>query len=66
MLGLRLSQGLDVKNFKTLFGIDFFEKYHNIIEGLEKQNLVERYGDYFRVKPEKFYILNSVITEFIL
>ncbi|MBR2302642.1 MAG: hypothetical protein IKA42_02455 [Clostridia bacterium] len=66
MLGLRLCQGLDVKNFKTLFGIDFFEKYHNIIERLEKQNLVERYGDYFRVKPEKFYILNSVITEFIL
>ena len=65
MLGLRLCQGLDVKNFKTLFGIDFFEKYHNIIEKLENQNLVEMQGDYFRVRPEKFYILNSVITEFI-
>jgi len=66
MLGLRLCQGLDVKNFKNLFGIDFFEKYHNIIEKLENQNLVEMQGDYFRVRPEKFYILNSVITEFIL
>lgn len=66
MLGLRLCQGLDIKTFKNLFGIDFLEKYHNIIKRLEKQNLVEMQGDFFRVRPEKFYILNSVITEFIL
>ena len=66
MLGLRLCDGLDTKDFNQKFGVDFFEIYNNIIERLQKQNLVEIKGDFFRVKPEKFYILNSVITEFIL
>ena len=66
MLGLRLCGGLDVKDFKQRFEVDFFEEYRHIIQRLEKQDLVETCGDFFRVRPEKFYILNSVITEFIL
>ena len=65
MLGLRLCDGLDTKDFKNRFGVDFFEKYHHIIKRLQQQNLVETSGDFFKVRPEKFYILNSVITEFI-
>lgn len=66
MLGLRLCEGLDTKDFKQRFNVDFFDQYQHIIKRLEQQNLVETKGDFFRVKPEKFYILNSVITEFIL
>lgn len=66
MLGLRLERGLDAQKFKNIFGRDFFEYYGNIIERLQKQNLAEVDGAFFKVKKEKFYILNSVITEFII
>jgi len=66
MLGLRLSQGIDLKDFQNRFKVDFFEKFGHIIERLKKNDLVDFDTQFFKVKPDKFYILNSIITEFII
>lgn len=66
MLGLRLEEGFAVDEFEDLFKTDFFVRYGNIIERLTAQGLVEYSDGRVRVKSEKFYILNSIITEFII
>lgn len=44
MLGMRLSQGIDIKKFNALFGIDFYERYGSVFE---------------RFSPEYVYIDDS-------
>ncbi len=66
MLGLRLEEGINVSDFNNEFGVDFLTVYCNIIERLQKQNLVSFDGTRLKVNKDKFYILNSIITEFII
>ncbi len=66
MLGLRLEDGINVSDFNNEFDVDFLTVYGNIIERLQKQNLVSFDGTRLKVNKDKFYILNSIITEFII
>lgn len=66
MLGLRLEKGIDIVDFFEMFDLDFLGLYGNIIERLKNQNIVSFDGRHLKVKKDKFYILNSIITEFII
>lgn len=66
MLGLRTQSGIDVKNFNERFQADFFALYGNIIKRLVDRDVLEIFDNGVRIKVDKFYILNSVITEFIV
>ena len=66
MLSLRTADGLDAADFADRFGEDFFELYGNIIKRLVSGGCVAADGGGIRIREDKFYILNSIITEFII
>ena len=66
MLSLRTADGLDAADFSDRFGEDFFELYGNIIKRLVNGGCVAADGGGIRIREDKFYILNSIITEFII
>ncbi len=66
MLSLRTADGLDAADFADRFGEDFFELYGNIIKRLVSGGCVAADDGGIRIREDKFYILNSIITEFII
>ena len=66
MLGLRLEKGFSVSEYDNLFNEEFYQKNKDIINRLQQQKLIIYDGEFIRIHPEKFYILNSIITEFII
>lgn len=65
MLRLRLTEGLDVKDFNYKFSADFREMYRMQINYLIKNNLLEIDGDYIRLTKKGMDISNYVIEEFM-
>ncbi|MDR1939793.1 MAG: radical SAM family heme chaperone HemW [Clostridiales bacterium] len=63
MLGLRLAEGIDAAGINAEFGVDFFREYSGVLT---------KYGRCFNlsktrlsVKDEFFYVINSLLTEFL-
>lgn len=63
MLMLRLREGINLKKFKKLFGVDFMEKYKNIVDKLSDYFVIS--PEFIRVTDRGFYVLNSILTEFL-
>lgn len=62
MLSLRTERGIDLGQYKSLFGQDFLTEYAPQIKKLENFLLV---GDKFlKIRPENLFIQNSIIIEF--
>jgi oxygen-independent coproporphyrinogen-3 oxidase len=66
MLGLRLQNGFSVQKFNRLFGADFMLKYEKPLKKLKTAGLIALGGARIRLKPDKFYLLNSIIVEFMI
>ncbi len=70
MLGLRLDKGISVSEFYDKFAVNIYEKYPNINKLIEL-NLLKTYQDsatnqqFIAVKPDKFYVLNEILTEIL-
>ncbi|MDE7453318.1 MAG: radical SAM family heme chaperone HemW [Clostridia bacterium] len=62
MLALRTVRGIDLEEYKKLFGCNFGEKYAEAIKKVE--GFVESDGKYFRIKDESLFVQNSIIVEF--
>lgn len=62
MLRLRLSVGVDLEEFKKLFGADFITKYKEQIKKLEKVLICDEKA--VRIKDEYAFVQNSIIVEF--
>ena len=62
MLRLRTAEGIDLNEFKNLFGTDFLSKYSAQIKKLE--NSLEIIGDKIKIKDEYLFVQNSIIIEF--
>ena len=64
-LGLRLIRGLDLQDFKTRFGFDFYERFSAPIARLRDGGLVECGQERVRLTPSGCLLSNEVFTEFL-
>lgn len=65
MLRLRLTEGLNIKEFNNKFSQDFLEMYKLQIDYLIKNNLLELKNDFVRLTKKGLDISNYVIEEFM-
>lgn len=63
MLGLRTRYGVNAGEFKELFGVDFFEKYHTALE--KKRDFLDIDGNLVRIKEEYLYVQNGILMDFM-
>lgn len=66
MLRLRLTEGINVSDFKQKFSVDFKEIYKMQINYLVSYDLLESVGDYIRLTKKGMDVSNSVIEEFMI
>ena len=64
-LGLRLTDGIPLDEFRTRFGFDLREKYRRQIAHLNDAGLVEVVPDRFRLTPRGWMLSNEVFTELL-
>lgn len=65
-LGLRMTRGIDAKNFFDRFGKNFFEVYGKVIEKNLRSGLLEVDGDRIFLTERGMELSNVVSAEFIL
>lgn len=63
MLNLRLVSGFKLDEFKSLFNRDFLIEYKGEIERVKDSLIVDESS--VRVKPEKFFILDSILVDLL-
>jgi oxygen-independent coproporphyrinogen-3 oxidase len=66
MLGLRLREGVNLRELSTAFNIDLKDLYSATIHSLEHIGMLEVDGDVIRLTREALFVSNSVISEFML
>ena len=64
-LGLRLTDGIPLAEFRTRFGFDLRERYSRQIAHLNDAGLVELMPDRFRLTPRGWMLSNEVFTELL-
>lgn len=64
-LGLRLTDGIPLAEFRTRFGFDLRERYRRQIAHLNEAGLVELESDRFRLTPRGWMLSNEVFTELL-
>ncbi len=64
-LGLRLTDGIPLAEFRTRFGFDLRERYRRQIAHLNEAGLVELVSDRFRLTPRGWMLSNEVFTELL-
>lgn len=65
-LGLRMTEGVSEEKFRMDFGRDIDVVYGEVIEKLEKQNLLERKDGRIKLTDRGVDISNYVMSEFLL
>jgi len=64
MLGLRKTQGINIKNFNKKYNCDIFKKYPNI-NYLINNKLITYKDNYFFIPNNKLYISNTIINKIL-
>jgi oxygen-independent coproporphyrinogen-3 oxidase len=64
-LGLRLTDGIPLAEFRNRFGFDLRERYRRQIAHLNDAGLVELVTDRFRLTPRGWMLSNEVFTELL-
>lgn len=62
---MTMNEGLDLKEFKNRFSIDFEEKYKDIIKKYLDENLIKISGDIIKFTDEGLYYSNEFYTNII-
>lgn len=65
ILGLRLTEGIDVSVFKQRYGKDIFTVYPEQIDKLLQESMLELYGTKLRLTAKGLDLANQVFMEFI-
>lgn len=65
MMGLRLTQGINLTEINKLFCINFQEKYKVIIEKYIQMNMLEIQDNYLKTTDSGMNYLNNILIEFI-
>lgn len=63
MLALRTSEGLNVEEFNSLYGADFFKEYSMALA--KNSPYLDVQGDRVRIKDEYLYVQNTIICDFL-
>lgn len=65
ILRFRINRGLDINDFRTLFNIDFEERYRSQIDDLAEKGLIEKIVYSYRLTRKGMDLANKVFVEFI-
>lgn len=65
ILGLRLSEGINLETFKKEFGQDIKDIYPSVLERYLKAGALVLEGSSLKMKPEYWFVANSVLQEFV-
>ena len=63
MLAFRLSDGINLEDYKNIFGIDFNEKYKNQINKYNK--FLNINNNNISIKEEYLSVMNSIVVDFL-
>lgn len=66
MLALRTERGIDESDFASRFGYSFFDRNAEMAEKYIKLGVVERNGGRIRIAPNKMFVMNGIIEDFML
>ena len=64
-LGFRIAEGVDEQEINQKFGINFSEKYKNILEKYLATGHIIKTGKGYRLSDEGFLVSNLILSEFI-
>ena len=65
MLGLRKIEGISLQEFKSKFGIDFFEEFKSIYNKLNNEGLLILENEYIKLSDKGIDLANLVWEEFV-
>ncbi len=65
MLGLRLSNGINLENFENRYDISLWDQFPKQLERLKSENLIEIDDSHIRLSKKGFFLADSVILEFM-
>lgn len=65
MLGLRLREGISLKEYESRFGISFLHGRKEIIDRLVAFGYISIEGDRLHLTEQGFYVSNAILTELI-
>ena len=63
--GLRLSEGLDRRNFQARFGVDPWQRYGASLQPYVEDGLMWQGGDRFGLTRRGMLVANSILAEFV-
>ena len=63
MLGLRTADGINIKEYNTLFNKDFDLEYKEVLA--KKAEFLDRNGDNLKIKDKYLYVQNDIILAFM-
>lgn len=64
-MGLRLSAGLDSRNFRARFGVDPWTRYRATLEPCVDEGLMWRRGDQFGLTRRGMLVANEILAAFV-
>lgn len=65
MMGLRLLEGIDLRDYRCRFGSDLYEEKGTRIDKLRELNMLELEGDRLRLSAQALFVSNRVIGELL-
>ena len=65
-LGLRKIKGINIKEFKNVFGREIHSVYGNVLDKMCENELMEYTGEYYRLSDKGIDVSNVVLAEFLL
>ncbi len=65
MLRLRLTEGVDLADFKARFGASFAEAFGRRLERYIPMGLAEKSSTSYRLTPEGMYVSNAILAELL-
>lgn len=65
MMGLRLTQGIDIEEINKLYDIDFMKKYQFVIEKHKRQGLLEINHHHLKTTSKGMKYLNEILIDFM-
>ncbi len=63
LLGLRMPQGINLRNYQALFGCDFMKEHSQAIKKYREFCVSD--GEFFGLTPEGFGVSNAIICDFM-
>ena len=65
MLGMRLSQGIDISEFESRYSAVFSDDFHSQVDKLRKAGLMKKDKNRISITQKGFLVSNSIIAELI-